>query len=80
MKNEIEVRQQVINNYLVRGQLDEAVTVQREIVAICLEQGDRREAVVALHQLIGLAPNETWAYFQLSLTLRELRASGGEQN
>jgi len=43
----------------------EAAEHQRAIVDISLREGRRHEAIAALHQVIGLTPDDTSAYYQL---------------
>jgi Tfp pilus assembly protein PilF len=51
------------------GRIKEAIEEQRTIAQICLQSNNNQEAIAALHQVIGLAPEDTKAYFQLATVL-----------
>lgn len=67
-------RTAVVNLCLQVGRLTEAAEHQRAIVDLALRHGRRREAIAALHQVIGLTPDDMTAYFPLG----ELLSSMGE--
>lgn len=63
---DVDARQHLVNRYLMAGRIQEAVEEQRTIAQICLQSNNNQDAIAALHQLIGLEPNDTRAYFQLA--------------
>jgi tetratricopeptide (TPR) repeat protein len=67
-------RTALVNFYLQMGRLSEAAEHQRAVVDIALRNEHRHEAIAALHQVIGLTPDDTTAYYQLA----DLLASMGE--
>jgi thioredoxin-like negative regulator of GroEL len=67
-------RSALVNFYLQMGRLSEAAEHQRVVVDIALRNNHRHEAIAALHQVIGLTPDDTTAYYQLA----DLLASMGE--
>lgn len=69
---ELSVRQFLINNYLQAGLLVDAISEQRQIVAICLRLQAFRPALTALQQLIGLAPDDAQAYLLTAQILQKL--------
>lgn len=69
---DVEARQQLVNWHLMSGRYSEAVEEQRTIAQICLQSNNHQEAVAALHQVIGLVPEDIRAYFQLAGVLTSL--------
>jgi tetratricopeptide (TPR) repeat protein len=67
-------RSSLVNFYLQMGRLSDAAEHQRAVVDIALRNNHRHEAIAALHQVIGLTPDDTTAYYQLA----DLLASMGE--
>ena len=67
--NDVEARQQLINLHIQAGRLGDAVKEQKAIARICMQQGNLQEAEAALHQVIGLAPEDTEAYYALGKLL-----------
>ena len=67
-------RSSVVNLYLQMGRLTEAAEHQRAVVDIALRNNRKHEAIAALHQVIGLTPDDTSAYYQLA----DLLGSMGE--
>lgn len=67
-------RSALVNLYLQVGRLTEAAEHQRAVVDLALRHGRRHEAIAALHQVIGLTPDDMTAYYQLG----ELLSSMGE--
>jgi len=67
-------RSALVNLYLQVGRLTEAAEHQRAIVDLALRHGRGHEAIAALHQVIGLTPDDMTAYYQLG----ELLSSMGE--
>ncbi|MCC6790229.1 MAG: tetratricopeptide repeat protein [Thermomicrobiales bacterium] len=67
-------RSALVNFYLQMGRLSDAAEHQRAVVDIALRNNHRHEAIAALHQVIGLTPDDTTAYYQLA----DLLASMGE--
>ena len=63
---DVEARQQLVNRHLMSGRLTEAIEEQRTIAQICLQANNTQGAIAALHQVIGLAPEDIKAYFQLA--------------
>jgi tetratricopeptide (TPR) repeat protein len=58
-------RHALVNLYLQMGRLDEAAEHQRAVVDIAMKQDSKHEAIAALHQVIGLTPDDASAYYQL---------------
>ena len=67
-------RSALVNLYLQVGRLSDAAEHQRAVVDLALKHGRKHEAVAALHQVIGLTPDDMTAYYQLG----EQLASMGE--
>jgi tetratricopeptide (TPR) repeat protein len=67
-------RHGLVTLYLQMGRINEAAAHQRAVVDISLRQERTHEAIAALHQVIGLTPDDISAYYQLG----ELLASIGE--
>jgi tetratricopeptide (TPR) repeat protein len=61
----VEHRHGVVAYYLQMQRTAEAAEHQRAIVDLSLRDGRRHEAIAALHQVIGLTPDDTSAYYQL---------------
>lgn len=61
----VEHRHGIVAYYLQLHRTAEAAEHQRAIVDISLREGRRHEAIAALHQVIGLTPDDTSAYYQL---------------
>jgi tetratricopeptide (TPR) repeat protein len=72
--NAVEYRHGVVAYYLQLHRTAEAAEHQRAIVDISLREGRRHEAIAALHQVIGLTPDDASAYYQLG----DLLGSVGE--
>jgi tetratricopeptide (TPR) repeat protein len=72
--DQVDYRHALVALYLQAGRLAEAAEHQRAIVDISLQAGRKHEAIAALHQVIGLTPDDTSAYYQLG----ELLSSAGE--
>ncbi len=49
--------------------MSEAAEHQRVVVDIALRNGHKHEAIAALHQVIGLTPDDMTAYYQLGEAL-----------
>jgi tetratricopeptide (TPR) repeat protein len=62
-------RSALVNLYLQVGRLSEAAEHQRVVVDIALRNGRKHEAIAALHQVIGLTPDDMTAYYQLGEAL-----------
>ncbi len=73
---DIEARQQLVNLHILGMRLADAVEEQRTIAQICMQSGNTHEAIGALHQVIGLSPEDTRAYFQLAEVLRSVGEFG----
>ncbi len=69
---DVEARQQLVNRHLMSGRVAEAIEEQRTIAQICLQSNNTQEAIAALHQVIGLAPEDIRAYFQLATVLTNI--------
>ena len=67
-------RSALVNLYLQVGRLTEAAEHQRAVVDLAIRNGRRHEAIAALHQVIGLTPDDMTAYYQLG----ELLSAMGE--
>jgi tetratricopeptide (TPR) repeat protein len=67
-------RSALVNLYLQVGRLSDAAEHQRAVVDLALTHGRKHEAIAALHQVIGLTPDDMTAYYQLG----EALASMGE--
>ncbi|HEY7036222.1 MAG TPA: tetratricopeptide repeat protein [Thermomicrobiales bacterium] len=65
-------RHALVNLYLQMGRLDEAAVHQRAVVDIAVKQDSKHEAIAALHQVIGLTPDDASAYYQLGDLLTSL--------
>lgn len=65
----VPVRHAAVAFYLQTGAVDRAVEHLREIVRIALAEQDPDEAVAALHQIIGLAPDDPASYHKLGEVL-----------
>jgi tetratricopeptide (TPR) repeat protein len=63
--DDIGNRTALVNLYLQMGQLTEAAEHQRAVADIALRGDRQHEAIAALHQVIGLTPEDTTAYYQL---------------
>jgi tetratricopeptide (TPR) repeat protein len=72
--DEVDHRHGLVTLYLQMGRINEAAAHQRAVVDISLRQDRTHEAIAALHQVIGLTPDDMSAYYQLG----ELLASIGE--
>ncbi|MFL5761489.1 MAG: tetratricopeptide repeat protein [Thermomicrobiales bacterium] len=72
--DEVDHRHSLVTLYLQMGRINEAAAHQRAVVDISLRQERTHEAIAALHQVIGLTPDDMTAYYQLG----ELLASIGE--
>lgn len=73
---DVEARQQLVNRHLMAGHVKDAVEEQWTIAQICLQSNNTQEAIAALHQVIGLAPEDTRAYFQLASVLSSVNEQG----
>jgi tetratricopeptide (TPR) repeat protein len=58
-------RSSLVNLYLQKGRISEAAEHQRAVVDISIRSGSKHEAIAALHQVIGLTPDDATAYYQL---------------
>ncbi len=67
--NNVPVRHAAVAFYLQTGSVNRAAEHLREIVRIALLEGDPDEAVAALHQIIGLAPDDLSSYHKLGEVL-----------
>jgi tetratricopeptide (TPR) repeat protein len=65
MPDDVGNRHTLVNLYLQMGRLDEAAEHQRAVVDIAMKQDSKHEAIAALHQVIGLTPDDASAYYQL---------------
>lgn len=70
----VEHRHTAVAYYLQEHRTADAARHQRAIVELAFRAGRRHEAVAALHQVIGLTPDDASAYLQLG----ELLGSLGE--
>lgn len=69
-------RHGLVNLYLQLGRLDDAAAHQRAVVDLALKQDTKHEAIAALHQVIGLTPDDTSAYYQLGDLLTSIGEYG----
>jgi thioredoxin-like negative regulator of GroEL len=74
--DDVANRSSLVNYYLQMGKLSEAAEHQRAVVDIALRSDHKHEAIAALHQVVGLTPDDSSAYYQLA----KLLASMGEFN
>lgn len=74
LPNELEPRHALVTLYLQAGRVDDAANQQRAIVNLALGANKPQEAIAALHQIIGITPDDTGAYHHLA----ELLAGLGE--
>jgi tetratricopeptide (TPR) repeat protein len=65
-------RSALVNLYLQVGRLSEAAEHQRAVVDLALKYGRKHEAIAALHQVIGLTPDDVTAYYQLGEALSSM--------
>lgn len=65
----VPVRHAAVAFYLQTGAVDRATEHLREVVRIALAEHDPDEAVAALHQIIGLDPNDFDSYHKLGEVL-----------
>ncbi|MDQ3044230.1 MAG: hypothetical protein M3R06_03630 [Chloroflexota bacterium] len=70
----VDHRHAIVTLYLQDSRVAEAANHQRAIVDISIRENRRHEAIAALHQVIGLTPDDLTAYYQLA----ELLGSIGE--
>jgi len=70
MPDQTEHRYALVTLYLQMGRMADAAIHQRAIADQCLALGRTREAIAALHQLIGLMPTDPCAYQELGTALR----------
>ncbi len=68
----VAVRHAAVAHCIMNGAIEKATEQLREVVRIALKEQDPDEAVAALHQIIGLAPNEASAYHKLGEVLTSL--------
>jgi tetratricopeptide (TPR) repeat protein len=69
---DVAYRHAAVAFHIMNGAVDKATPHLREIVRLAIERDDPDEAVAALHQIIGLAPNDTAAYHRLGEVLTSL--------
>jgi tetratricopeptide (TPR) repeat protein len=62
-------RQYLITLYLQLGQIDRAVAETWRLADMYQAENNHRDAVAALHQIIGLSPDNATAYHRLGETL-----------
>jgi tetratricopeptide (TPR) repeat protein len=62
-------RQYLITLYLQAGLLDRAVAQTWELASMYIGEDNHRDAIAALHQIIGLAPDDARAYHRLGEAL-----------
>ncbi|MBA2754506.1 MAG: tetratricopeptide repeat protein [Chloroflexia bacterium] len=60
-----EPRHTLVALLLQGGRVADAASQQRAIVDLSMRTNKRHEAIAALHQVIGLTPDDTSAYYQL---------------
>jgi tetratricopeptide (TPR) repeat protein len=65
-------RSALVNLYLQVGRLSDAAEHQRAVVDLALTHGRKHEAIAALHQVIGLTPDDMTAYYQLGEALSSM--------
>jgi tetratricopeptide (TPR) repeat protein len=65
-------RSSLVNLYLQLGRIGDAAEHQRAVVDIATRTGSPHEAIAALHQVIGLTPDDASAYFQLGELLQSM--------
>lgn len=70
--NNVPVRHAAVAFYLQTGAVSRAADQLREVVRIALLEEDPDEAIAALHQIIGLAPEDTDAYHKLGEVLTSI--------
>jgi tetratricopeptide (TPR) repeat protein len=69
---DVSNRSALVNLYLQVGRLSDAAEHQRAVVDLALKNGRKHEAIAALHQVIGLTPDDTTAYYQLGEALTSM--------
>ena len=69
---DVSNRSALVNLYLQVGRLSDAAEHQRAVVDLALKNGRKHEAIAALHQVIGLTPDDMTAYYQLGEALSSM--------
>jgi tetratricopeptide (TPR) repeat protein len=69
---DVSYRHAAVAFHIMNGAVDKATPHLREIVRLAIDRDDPDEAVAALHQIIGLAPNDAAAYHRLGEVLTSL--------
>jgi tetratricopeptide (TPR) repeat protein len=69
---DVSNRSALVNLYLQVGRLSDAAEHQRAVVDLALKYGRKHEAIAALHQVIGLTPDDMTAYYQLGEALSSM--------
>lgn len=65
-------RSALVNLLLQVGRLSDAAEHQRAVVDLAIKNGRKHEAIAALHQVIGLTPDDMTAYYQLAENLASM--------
>ena len=65
-------RSALVNLLLQVGRLSDAAEHQRAVVDLAIKNGRKHEAIAALHQVIGLTPDDMTAYYQLGEELASM--------
>jgi tetratricopeptide (TPR) repeat protein len=69
---DVSNRSALVNLYLQVGRLSDAAEHQRAVVDLAIKNGRKHEAIAALHQVIGLTPDDMTAYYQLGEALSSM--------
>jgi tetratricopeptide (TPR) repeat protein len=69
---DVSNRSALVNLYLQVGRLSDAAEHQRAVVDLAIKYGRKHEAIAALHQVIGLTPDDMTAYYQLGEALSSM--------
>ncbi|MBN1485960.1 MAG: tetratricopeptide repeat protein [Chloroflexia bacterium] len=70
--DDVSARQQLINLHILAGRLADALEEQRHIARITLQQRRFDDTIAALHQVIALDPDDSWALRQLADVLSSM--------
>jgi tetratricopeptide (TPR) repeat protein len=74
--DDVPVRHAAVAFFLQTGAVQPAIDQLRQVARIALAQRDPDEAVAALHQIIGLSPQDTDAYHRLGEVLTTMGQYG----
>jgi tetratricopeptide (TPR) repeat protein len=70
---DVAARDQLINMYIMSGKMQDAVSSERTLADLFIQEGRTEEAIAALHQLLALAPEDVEGHHLLA---KQLTAMG----